>query len=91
MALLSEHVEEAYGATLEFCFADSELRHPLLDESAESSGLGNAGQVTFHVGHEARNTGLAEGFRHDLEGDSLAGTCGSGNQTVPVCHFSCYR
>ena len=88
MALLAEHVEEADRAALELRILDAEFRQTLLDEPGELAHLADAGEVALHVGHEARDAGLAEGFGQDLEGDGLTGTGGAGDESVAVRHFA---
>ena len=87
MSLLAEYVVETYRAALELRILDSEFRHSLLYEAAGPSGLGYSGKVSLHVGHEARDAGLAEALGHHLQGDGLSGSCGSGYKSVPVGHL----
>ena len=87
-ALLAEDVEEAGGAAGELRVFDTEFGHAFFDESAELSGLADAGKVAFHVGHEAGDACLGEGLCENLQGYGLAGTGGAGNQAVAVGHLA---
>jgi hypothetical protein len=51
------------------------------------AGLGNAGQVTFDVGHEHRHAQPREALGQRLQRDGLAGAGGAGDQAVAVAHF----
>ena len=91
MTLLPENIEETYWTACELRVGNAEFCTSLLNESAHFSGLADAGEVSLHVGHEARDARLAECLGEDLEGDSLSGTGGSGNEAVSVGHLSANR
>ena len=91
MPLLAEDIEESYRAACKLRVRNAELSTALLYETAHFSGLADAGEVSLHVGHEARDSRLAECLGEDLEGDSLSGTGGSGNEAVSVGHLSANR
>ena len=88
--LFAEYIVETYRTAFELqCRGvHAPFGTSLLDELAQSSRLRDARKVALHVGHEARNTGLRERFRQDLQGNGLTGTCGTGYQSVPVGHLS---
>jgi hypothetical protein len=86
VALLAEYVIEAYRARSELRVFDAEFGAALADEAAHRSGLADAAEVSLHIGHEARDSGLAEGLGEDLEGYGLAGSGGSGDKAVAVSH-----
>ena len=90
VSLFSEHVEETHRTTAELRRCDAELGTSLLYESAHGARLADAGEVAFHVRHEARHTCLAESLRQHLEGHSLTCSCRSGDESVAVRHFSAY-
>ena len=89
VALLAEHVVETDGATLEFGILDAELRQALLDEAAHLSYLGDAAEVSLHIGHKAGHACLAECLGHHLQGDGLTCTCGTRDESVAVGHLTC--
>ena len=89
MALFAKHVVEADRTTLELGVLDAELWHALLDEAAEFSYLRDTREVALHVGHEAGHTCLTECLGHHLQGDSLTGTRGTGDESVAVSHLTC--
>ena len=91
VALFAVNVEEADGAGLECRVFDAEFRHAFLDEAGGPARLGNAAQVTLHVGHETGDAGLGEGFGHHLQGDGLAGSRRPGNQSVAAQHLGVQR
>ena len=88
MALFAIDVEEAHGTGLELRILDAELGQSFLDETAHFSHLGDTREVALHVGHEAGNACLAEGFGHHLQGDGLSCSGGTGNESVAVGHFT---
>ena len=88
MALLAENVEEADRAALELRVLNAEFRQALLNEAGKLAHLADAAEIALHIGHEARDAGLAEGFGQDLEGDGLTGTGGAGDESVAVRHFA---
>ena len=49
-----------------------------------AAGLGDAGEVAFHVGHEHRHADRGEALRQRLQRDGLAGAGGAGDQAVAV-------
>src|SRR5574344_386984 len=87
MSLLSEHIVEAHRTALEPRSLDSELSHPLFDESAQTPRLGYSRKIPFHVRHEARDPCLAESRGQDLKGDGRSGTCRSSDKAMPVGHL----
>ena len=88
MSLFAENIEETDRAVLELRVLDAEFRETFLNETGEFSDLADTGQVAFHIGHEARNAGLAEGLCQNLQGDRLARTGGTGDKAVAVGHLA---
>ena len=88
MALLSVYVEESHRAASELRRSDSELGTSLLYEAAHRTCLADTGKVTFHIGHEARHSSLAETFRKNLKSHGLSCSGCSGNETMAVRHLS---
>ena len=88
MALLPIHVEKAHRAALELGVGDTELRQALLNEAGKLAHLGDAAEVSLHVGHEAGHAVLAEGLCQNLQGNRFTGTGGSGNKSVTASHLA---
>ena len=88
VALLSVHVEKAHGAALELGILYAELRQALLDEAAQLTHLGDAAEVSLHIGHETGDAGLAESLCQHLQGNGFTGTGGSGDESVAAGHLS---
>ena len=89
VTLFAEDVIETYRTSLELWVRNLEFGEALLDEATHLSYLRDTAEVTFHVGHEAGNACLAEGLCHDLQGDSFSCTCGTGDESMSVCHLTC--
>ena len=87
VSLFAEHIEKPDRTTVGLRMLDAEFRQPFLDKTGQFPRLADTREVAFHIGHETRHAGLAEGFREDLEGDRFTGTRGTGYQTVAVRHF----
>ena len=88
MSLLAEDIEEPDRTRLELRIVDTEFGQPLLDESTQSARLRNTGEVAFHIGHEARHPRLAECFGQHLKRDGFSCAGGSGNESMPIGHFT---
>ena len=88
MALLAEDVVEAHRTGLKFRILNAEFRQPLLYKTAELAFLADAGEVAFHVGHEAGYSCLAEGFGHHLQCYRFSSAGCSGDKAVAVGHFT---
>ncbi len=86
MALFAKDIPEGDGASGEGEAGEAELRDAVLCFWIVSAWHGDAGEVTFDVGCKDRDADAAEGFRHDLQGDSLASTRGARDQSVTVGH-----
>ena len=91
MPLLPENIEEAHGAALELRIVDAEFRQTLLDETRQLAHLRNAAEVALHIGHEAGNAGLTEGFGQHLQGHGFSGSGSTGDKTVPAGHLAHQR
>ena len=89
MALLTEHVEETYGTTLELRVLDAKLRHAFLYKAAQLTHLRYAAEVALHIGHETGHACLTECLGHHLQGNGLTCTCGSRNESMTVSHLTC--
>ena len=88
MTLLTVNVEEAHGAALELGILNAELRQAFLYETGQLARLGDAAEVSFHIGHEAWHARLAESFCNYLEGNGFTCAGGSGDESVAASHFA---
>ena len=64
------------------------VKGTLFDDFSELVGqlpfLRDTGQIPLDVGHEDRHTQVGKAFRQSLQGNGLAGTCGTGDQSVAI-------
>jgi hypothetical protein len=86
-SLLAEDVPERNGRSLELEAVELHLLYTVGNLGIVFARLADAREVALHVCGEHRHTDAAEGLSHDLERDGLAGTGGTGHQTVAVSHL----
>jgi hypothetical protein len=84
MALLAEQIPEDGGRGFHAVVVKADFFGAFGKGFERCSNLRNAGEIAFHIGGKNRNTGLAETFGHDLQGDGLARAGGAGDQPVAV-------
>ena len=88
MPLFAKNIVETHRTSLEFRIGDPENILALFNETAHLTCLRDATEVTLHVGHEARYTSLTKSLRQHLQRHRLAGTRGTGDESVAVGHTS---
>ena len=83
MSLLAEQVPEDHGVAFEFVLV-TDLLVADLDPRFGFAGLGNTGQIAFHVGAEHRNALVGKALGQPLQRNRLARAGGAGDQAMAV-------
>ena len=84
VTLFTENIPDRGGACHRSRQIDSAVGQHLGHLLADVSGLADAGQVAFDIGHEYRHADRRETLGQLLQGHRLACASGTGNQPVPV-------
>ena len=86
-ALFAENIPEAGGIALILKAFQAEALYTATHILRIQAGLDHTGEVALYVSQKHGNTHVRKGLRQNFHGNGLAGTGGTCNETVAVCHF----